>query len=448
MVEDNYLPRVLLLGRPNVGKSTLFNRLLSRRLAITDARPHTTRDVLTAPCEFGGARFELLDGAGFLSSADDTLQASIRRGLDAAAATADLILLVGDGREGVLPLDLELARFVRRLRKPVLPLVNKVDGAVRDDAAADFYQLGFDHPPFPISAKGGYNCFELLEEIVEMLGGAARVAAAGDGAAYRIAIAGRPNVGKSSLLNCLAGAPRVVVHETPGTTRDAVDVAIVYKTRTYVFVDTAGIRRKTRAKEDLEQWGLAKSLAAIRRAAAVVLVLDGAEGPTSQDAKIASFADKHGRALVLFLNKADLVPGGAAAVQKRLEQVRRDLGFAAYAPLLVGSAMEGFDVRPLYAVLAETEENHSRHLGTGELNRALQEAMGRRRFSAGGRDLKLRYAVQVGASPPVLNLYLNTTRTPAPEFGRFIENRLREAFPLTGTPVRFNFVVRESRTAK
>ncbi|HUU56620.1 MAG TPA: GTPase, partial [bacterium] len=222
---------MILLGRPNVGKSTLFNRLLGKKVAMTDAEPHTTRDVLAETCRFGDYRFELLDAAGFLVSPADTLAQSIKRGLDAAAATADVVVLVFDGREGLLPLDRELADFVRKFKKPVLPVVNKLDSPSLVDAAADFYELGFASDPTPVSAANGFNCRELLENIVGELGAAAAREEGAEDARAGVAIVGRPNVGKSSLLNRLAGTDRVVVHESPGTTRDAVDVEIEFQGR-------------------------------------------------------------------------------------------------------------------------------------------------------------------------------------------------------------------------
>lgn len=444
------LARVILLGRPNVGKSTLFNRLLGKKVAMTDAEPHTTRDILAETCSTGGRRFELVDAAGFLVSPDDTLAQSIKRGLDAAAATADVVVLVFDGREGLMPLDRELADFVRRLRKPVVPVVNKIDSPPLGGAVADFYELGFPTDPTPVSAANGFNCAELMENIVAELGAAAAAEEFKEDERPGVAIVGRPNVGKSSLLNRLAGADRVVVHEGPGTTRDAVDVEIEFRGRTFLFVDTAGIRRRTRAKERLEAWSLGKAFAAVRRASVVVLVLDGAEGPTSQDAKIAGYADRHGRALVIFVNKTDLLAEveGSAEVEARIRDVRSELAFASYAAVLTGSALKGEGTEHLFPAIIEAEENWRRRVGTGELNRALRGAMDRGRFKAGGKYVDLLYAAQVASAPPTFHLFLNVSRLPPPGFRRFVENRLREAFPLTGTPLRLVLRLRGKRGDK
>ncbi len=415
---------------------------------MTDDVPNTTRDALAAPCEFDGVRFELIDAAGFLSSPDDSLQENIIRGLDAAVAAADLILLLFDGRDGLMPLDGELADFVRRLGKPVLPVVNKIDGPSRDSDASEFYELGFARLPLAVSAKGGYNCLELLAAVVRELGSGAGVARAAGDARLRVAIVGRPNVGKSSLLNNLAGAERVVVHEKPGTTRDAVDVEIESDDQRFVFVDTAGIRRRARAKERLEEWALAKAFAAVRRATAVVLVIDGAEGPTSQDAKIAGYTCRYGRALLIFVNKTDLLGGGQAAVEGRLGDVRRELKFADYAPVLCGSARAGFDVGPFYATLREIDENFRRRIGTGELNRFVRDALTARTFRAAGKEIIVRYAVQVAAAPPAFHLFLNIKKVPPPSFRRFVENRIRESFPFVGTPVDIVYRRRNERVAK
>jgi GTP-binding protein len=444
------LARVILLGRPNVGKSTLFNRLLGKKVAMTDAEPHTTRDILAETCRAGDYRFELIDAAGFLVSPEDTLAQSIKRGLDAAAATADVVVLVFDGREGVLPLDRELADFVRRLKKPVLPVVNKIDSPSLGGAVADFYELGFEADPVAVSAANGFNCAELIEGIVARLGAAAAGEEREEDARPGVAIVGRPNVGKSSLLNRLAGADRVVVHETPGTTRDAVDVEIEFDGRDFLFVDTAGIRRRTRAKERLEAWSLGKAFAAVRRASVVVLVVDGAEGPTSQDAKIAGYADRHGRSLVIFVNKTDLLDEAemGAGVEARIRDVRSELAFASYAAVLTGSALEGAGTEYLFPAIIEAEESWRRRVGTGELNRALRGAMDRGRFKAGGKEVALLYAAQVDSGPPTFQLFLNVSKPPPPAFRRFVENRLREAFPFTGTPLRIAFRLRAKRGNK
>ncbi len=444
------LKRVILLGRPNVGKSTLFNRLIGRGVAMTDAEPHTTRDILAARCRFGDAAFELVDAAGFLIFPDDTLEQSIKRGLDAAAASADAVVLMFDGREGLLPLDRELTHFVRRLRKPVVPVVNKIDSPSLVAGVAEFYELGLGRDPLPLSAANGYNCGELLEAVVEELGLPADSGEAARDEGLRVAIVGRPNVGKSSVLNRLAGTERVVVHESPGTTRDAVDVEIISEGLKFVFVDTAGIRRRTRAKGRLERWSLGKSLGAIKRASVVVLVLDGAEGPTAQDAKIAAFADRHGRGLILFLNKTDLWGNGSAADfrAKSLVDVRAGLNFASYAPLLMGSALAGFDTRMLYGSICEVDESRKARVGTGELNRFLREVLARANFRVGEKEIHLLYAVQAAVEPPTFHLFLNLSQEPPLALQRFVENRLREAFVFIGTPIRFVFRLRGRRGNK
>lgn len=444
------LRRVIILGRPNVGKSTLFNRFIGRGIAMTDAEPHTTRDILAGVCRFGDISFELVDAAGFLVSPDDTLKQSIQRGLDAAAASADVVVLTFDGREGLLPLDRDLAEFVRRLGKPVVPAVNKMDSPSLTSAVADFYELGFERDPLPVSAANGFNCHELLAAVAEELGPAPEAEEEPAAEGLCVAIVGRPNVGKSSVLNRLAGAERVVVHESPGTTRDAVDVEITHDEYKYSFVDTAGIRRKTRAKERLEMWSLGKSLAAIKRASVVVLVLDGAEGPTSQDAKIAGYADRNGRGLILFLNKTDLLEEGArgAQVEEKLKGVRSELSFASYAPLLTGSALVGFDTASLYQTIREVDAGRNLRVGTGELNRFLQDALMRRSFRVGKKELRLLYAVQTGVAPPTFHLFVNLSQKPPPLLSRFIENRLRESFNFVGTPIRIAFRLRAAKERK
>jgi GTP-binding protein len=416
---------------------------------MTDAVPHTTRDILAEVCRWGGMSFELVDAAGFLVAPDDTLNQSIKRGLDAAAASADVVVLTFDGREGLLPLDRDLAHFVRRLRKPVIPVVNKIDSPSLAGATAEFYELGFARDPLALSAANGFNCAELLAAVAEELGPADEAA---EEAAERlcVGIVGRPNVGKSSLLNRLAGAERVIVHEKPGTTRDAVDVEMTFGGRKYLFVDTAGIRRRSRAKERLEYWSLGKSLATIKRASVVVLVLDGAEGPASQDAKIAAYADRNGRGLILFLNKTDLIEGGAAGAraESTLKDVRSSLSFASYAPIVAGSAREGVDCAALYGAIGEVDENRNRRVGTGELNRFLGGVLARRSFRVGNKEARALYAVQAAVAPPTFNVFVNLSTKPPAILTRYVENRLRESFNFVGTPLVINFRLRGARKRK
>lgn len=432
------IKRALLLGLPNVGKSTLFNRLVGKQIAITHAAPHTTRDVLAAPCNAAGAAVELLDAAGFLVDARDSLEKSIKRGLDAVVSTVDVVILVFDAKVGLSAGDSELVNFARKLKVPLIPVVNKVDGRIRDDAVAEYFALGLPRPPIPVSAITGYNCTALLKAVADILGPGEK-RAVGQPATVKVAVVGRPNVGKSSLINKLAGAPRVLVDEKPGTTRDAVDVTMIYGDRHYLFVDTAGIRRRTRPKDAIEKWSAAKALAAIKRADIALLVLDGAEGPTDQDAKIACFAGRQGRGLILFVNKTDLIPGGAPNLDKLCSRIRADLFFASYAPLIAGSALSQLDIGKIFSVLGEVYENYNRQINTAVLNRVVRDALATKTFTARGKLLKVRYVVQTGVAPPVITTFINTSSRPPLEFRRFFENRLRSHFEFTGVPLEFSF---------
>ncbi|UCE27505.1 MAG: ribosome biogenesis GTPase Der [Candidatus Coatesbacteria bacterium] len=442
--ETARLPRVLLLGRPNVGKSTLFNRVADKRVAITDPIPHTTRDLLAEVVTYKGVSFELLDAAGFLDRPDDTLQEAIQRGLGSALNDADLLVFMLDAEEGLTAVDREITGLLRREGKEYVVCANKVHGPADEPAVAEFYELGLEGEILPISAKGGYNVKKLLALIVERL---SEIETAGAGArpALKIAVAGRPNVGKSTLINKILGTERVVVDDRPGTTRDAVDITFDYGSERYMLVDTAGIRRKSRKKDALEEYSLNKALAAVKRADVAVIVLDALEGPTQQDARIAGYAHNRGVGAIVFLNKIDLLEGTEHTVESVIEDTRIEMKYLSYAPVLPASALRDADLMWLLSAAAEIGANRRRRIPTAELNEYLRGELETYRFTRKGREVKLFYATQTDVAPPTFTLFINLKTEPHFSYKRFIENRLRDGYDFTGTPIRLEFRPKEKR---
>jgi GTP-binding protein len=438
------LPRVLLLGRPNVGKSTLFNRIADKRVAITDPVPHTTRDLLVENVTYRGVSFELLDAAGFLDEPGDTLREAIQRGLGHAVEEADLLVFMLDAEEGLTAIDHGIAELLRKREKEYVTCANKVHGPADEPAVAEFYELGLEGEILPVSAKGGYNVKKLLNAIVERLGeieGATLVTRP----ALKIAVAGRPNVGKSTIINKLLGTERVVVDDRPGTTRDAVDIAFDYRGERYMLVDTAGIRRKARKKDALEEYSLNKALAAVKRADVAVVVLDALEGPTQQDARIAGYAHNRGVGTIVFLNKIDLLGETEHTVESVVEDTRIEMKYLSYAPVLPGSALKDADLTCLLSAAAEVGANRRRRVPTAELNEYLRRELETYRFTRKGREVKLFYATQTGVEPPAFNLFINLKTEPHFSYKRFIENKLRNGYDFTGTPIRLVFRLKEKR---
>jgi GTP-binding protein len=438
------LPRVLLLGRPNVGKSTLFNRIADKRVAITDPVPHTTRDLLAESVTYRGVSFELLDAAGFLDEPGDTLHEAVQRGLGSAVEEADLLVFMLDAKEGLTAIDRGIAELLRKREKEYVACANKVHGPADEPAVAEFYELGLEAEILPISAKGGYNVRKLLNVIVKRLGEIESVTAAVR-PALKIAVAGRPNVGKSTIINKLLGTERVVVDSRPGTTRDAVDITFDYKDERYMLVDTAGIRRKSRKKDALEEYSLNKALAAVKRADVAIIVLDALEGPTQQDARIAGYAHNRGVGTIVFLNKTDLLEGTEHTVESVVEDTRIEMKYLSYAPVLPGSALKDADLTWLLLAAAEVGANRRRRVPTAELNEYLRRELETYRFTRKGREVKLFYATQTGVEPPAFNLFINLKTEPHFSYKRFIENKLRNGYDFTGTPIRLVFRPKEKR---
>jgi GTP-binding protein len=442
-MEARRLPLVALVGRPNVGKSALFNRIARRRLAIVEDTPGVTRDRLYTELEWSGRRFGLVDTGGYVARPEDPLVEQVRWQAQQAVEEADVVVFVVDAQAGLLPADHEVAEVLRRSRKPVVVAVNKVDtpgdGAV---PAAEFSALGFPEV-VPVSALHGLRVGDLLDRVLQHLPATAPEEAAEE--PVRVSVVGRPNVGKSSLVNALVGAPRVVVDERPGTTRDAVDTWLRHRDRPFVLVDTAGLRRRARVREPLEFYSTRRARQALERSHVAILVVDASEGVTDQDQRIAREVVECGKALVVAANKWDLVRGPLA--EERARQLHHALRHVSFAPVLFVSAKTGRNVARLLDAALRVDRAHALRVPTGPLNRAVEAAEAAHPAPADsrGRPLKIYYATQVSTRPPTVALFVNYPEVATEAYLRHLEARLRERFDFEGTPIRFVLRARRPR---
>jgi GTP-binding protein len=440
------LPVVAVVGRPNVGKSTLFNRLVRARRAIVDNVPGVTRDRVDAPAEHDGRRFLCVDTGGFVAEAPRdpaAMAARVRAQALTAIADADCVVCVLDGPAGLLPEDRETIDVLRRSGKPVLYVVNKLDTAAHEPLLHDFHAAGLARL-FPVSAAHGRGVAALRDAVVAALPPAAAEAAPARGT--RLALVGRPNVGKSSLLNRLLGEERTIVAPEPGTTRDAVDTPITVDGRPYVLIDTAGIRRRGRIVEPLERHGAVRALGILERSDLVLVVLDATEGMTEQDARLAGRAWEAGRGVILLANKWDRMPRGARDVAAFRDAVAAAHPAFADLPLLCVSAATGEGLADLFPMVARLERAYAATLPTPALNRALRAAVDAHPPpSPGGRAVRLLYAVQTGCRPPAVTVFASAPPAIPPAYARYLTGRFVEAFRLRGVPLRIRF--RSRRTA-
>jgi GTP-binding protein len=428
------LPVVAVVGRPNVGKSTLFNRLIGSRRAIVRDTPGVTRDRIHGICEFGGWRATVIDTGGLDPGSEEPLAAQVRKQVLAAIAEADALVFVVDGREGLTALDEEIARLLRRVSKPVLVAVNKVDARGQEAATADVHRLGME-PVLPVSAEHGRGVAELIEALALRLPTPASGMEEEPGP-LRIAVVGRPNVGKSSLVNAIAGQDRVVVDAQPGTTRDAVDTPVTVGGHRYVLVDTAGLRRKGRTVGALDKLAAVMARRSLERADLALVVLDGSEGFTTQDARIAGYAEAAGRAVILVVNKWDLV-GAADRAPEMVRTLRDRLPFLAHAPVVFTSARAGTGLDELFDTIERVGLDYAKEVSTGELNRALTAAV-TRRPPAGvhGKTLRIFYGTQTGTRPPTFLLFVNDPAALHFSYERYLVSALRERFGFAGCAIR------------
>jgi len=431
------VPLVAIIGRPNVGKSTLFNRVLGSRTAIVDDVPGVTRDRNYADASYRNRPFRLVDTGGIEPSASDGMLALIRRQSELAIAEADILVLLMDGRTGLTPPDREVVRLLRGTTKPLFVAINKIDTPQVETLLADFYQLGTDQL-YPISAEHGLGVAELLDAIYPLLPLAEE--AQERATMPKVAVVGRPNVGKSTLVNAVLGEDRVVVSDVPGTTRDAIDSLAEHQGRRYLFTDTAGIRRRGKIDRGIEGYSVARSLRAIGRSDVAVLLLDAEEGVTEQDTKIAGVVIRQGRSCILLVNKWDLREGELQARQLVEQDLRRRFPFLSWAPVLFGAAVKPESLRKLFPTIDEVFAAFSRRIPTGQLNQLLQDILATHplpvRKGKPTKITKSAFMTQVAVCPPVFALFVGHPENITPAYLRYLEHRLRDAYGFSGTPIR------------
>lgn len=430
---------VAIIGRPNVGKSTLFNRIVGGRAAIVDERPGSTRDRHFAKGEWNGRVFWLVDTGGLLPLSNEAMDAAIRAQVEMAVAAADVILLMADVEVGPAPGDQEIAEYLRGKGKPVVLAVNKADALARETGHLAFYELGLGDP-VPVSAATGKGVGDLLDVVVAALPAAPQAASE---ESVAVAVVGRPNVGKSSLVNRLLGQDRVIVAPEPGTTRDAIDTPLAYRGRALTFVDTAGLRRRGKIDEAVEFYALLRTQRAIERAQVCVIVLDAAEGLHTQDLKVAAQAWEAGTGLVVAVNKWDLVEKDTMTAHEGRKRAVERAPFLADVPFLYVSALTGLRVQKVLEAVLEVADARLRRVQTAEVNRAIREmAAERQPPQAGGSEIKLLYGSQIGEAPPTFAIVASRPDEIPETYRRFIVNGLRQRFGFLGTPIRLRFTRR------
>ena len=435
-------PIVAIVGRPNVGKSTLFNVLAGEKISIVQDTPGVTRDRIYADINWLDYNFTLIDTGGIEPESDNIILKSMREQAEIAIETADVILFMTDVRQGMVDDDAKVADMLRRSKKPIVLVVNKVDSFEKFmPDVYEFYNLGLGDP-HPISGSSRLGIGDMLDEVVSHFGESAKDDAEDE--RPRIAIIGKPNVGKSSIINKLLGEDRVIVSDIAGTTRDAVDTEIVRNGREYVFIDTAGLRRKSKIKEDIERYSIIRTVSAVERCNVAVLVIDATEGITDQDAKIAGIAHDRGKGMIIAVNKWDAIEKNDKTIYKFTEEIRNKLSYMPYAELLFISAQTGQRLPKLFETIDAVIENHSLRIATGVLNEIMSEAVAMQQPpSDKGKRLKLYYITQVAVKPPTFVIFVNDKELMHFSYTRYIENRIRESFGFRGTPLKF--IIRERK---
>ncbi|MBQ9438554.1 MAG: ribosome biogenesis GTPase Der [Lachnospiraceae bacterium] len=429
-------PIVAIVGRPNVGKSTLFNVLARERIAIVEDTPGITRDRITAEVSWSGREFTVIDTGGIEPDSKDILLSQMREQAVMAMEMADVIIFLTDVRQGLTDQDGKVADMLRRSAAPVVLAVNKVDAYEKQQLDVyEFYNLGLGDP-LPISAANRQGLGELLDAVIACFKEGAGLGEEED-LRVKVAVIGKPNVGKSSLINKILGENRLVVSDIPGTTRDAIDTDFSRNGKDYVLIDTAGLRRKNKIKEDLEHYMILRAVGAIERADVAVLLIDAKEGVSEQDAKIAGLAHNRGKAVIIAVNKWDAVPKETMTAKRTEEKIRNILSFMPYAEVVFISALTGQRVSKLFDVIDMVAENHAMRIQTGVLNEILSEATAMKQPPQDkGRSLKIYYGTQVSVKPPTFVLFVNSKKLMHFSYERYLENQIRDTFGFRGTPIR------------
>ena len=437
-------PDVAVVGRPNVGKSTLFNALAGSRISIVEDTPGVTRDRIYADVTWLNYQFTMVDTGGIEPESSDIILSRMREQAETAIMTADVILFLTDVRQGLVDADYKVADMLRRAARPVLLVVNKVDSFEKYmPDVYEFYNLGLGDP-IPISAAGRLGIGELLDEVVKQFDPADLVEEEDD--RPKIAVIGKPNAGKSSIINKLIGEERVIVSPIAGTTRDAIDTTVVRNGQEYVFIDTAGLRRKSKIKEELERYSIIRTVTAVERCDVAVLIIDATEGVTEQDAKIAGIAHERGKGVIIAVNKWDLVEKNDHTMKEFTDKIWQKLSYMPYAEMIFLSAKTGQRLPKLFDLIDAVIENCALRVQTGVLNEILTEAMAMKQPpSDKGKRLRIYYITQVSVKPPTFVMFVNDKKLTHFSYTRYIENQIRTTFGFRGTPVRFIYRERKEK---
>ena len=430
-------PIVAMVGRPNVGKSTLFNRLAGKRISIVEDTPGVTRDRVYAEADWLNYNFTMIDTGGIEPERDDIIVKQMRRQANIAIETADVIVFIVDGKEGLTPADKEVATMLRKSKKPVVLVVNKVDSLKEEENAWEFYNLGIGDP-ITISAAQGLGLGDMLDEVVKNFDTACLEEVEDE--YIRIAMVGKPNVGKSSLINKLLGEDRVIVSNVPGTTRDAIDSYLETEEGKFILIDTAGLRRKSKVKEEIERYSVIRTYTAIERADVCILMIDAQEGVTEQDEKIIGYAHELNKAIMVVVNKWDLIEKDDKTLDKLKKELQGELKFLSYAPYVFISALTGQRTNKILTTAKMCYDNYSKRISTGVLNDVINRAVLMKEPPIVGlKRMKIYYATQVASRPPKFIFFVNDANATHFSYQRYLENQLRQSFDFEGTGIQIEY---------
>lgn len=436
-------PIVAIVGRPNVGKSTLFNKLAGQRISIVQDTPGVTRDRVYAQAEWLRYNFTIIDTGGIEPESEDIIVSQMRRQAQIAIETADVIIFIVDGKEGLTAADKEVAQMLRKSKKPIVLVVNKIDSLKEEDNAYEFYNLGIGDP-ITISASQGLGLGDMLDKVVEHFNTDHEDEEEDE--YIRIAFMGKPNVGKSSLINKLLGEERVIVSDIPGTTRDAVDSYLETEQGKFILIDTAGLRRKSKVKEEIERYSVVRTLVAIERADVCILMIDAEEGVSEQDEKIVGYAHEMNKAIMIIVNKWDLIEKDDKTMNKFKKDIEGKLKFVDYAPYLFISAKTGQRVHKVLEMAKECYDSYNRRISTGILNEIINKAVLMKEPPVVGlKRLKIYYVTQVGTKPPTFVFFVNDSNALHFSYERYLENQLRSSFDFKGTGIKLQFRERKEK---
>lgn len=436
-------PIVAMVGRPNVGKSTLFNKIAGRRISIVEDTPGVTRDRVYAEAEWLQYNFTMIDTGGIEPEREDIIVKQMRRQANIAIETADVIVFIVDGKEGVTPADEEVANMLRKSKKPIVLVVNKVDSLKEENNAFEFYNLGIGDP-ITISAAQGLGLGDMLDKVVENFDKS--VLEEEDDEYIRIAMVGKPNVGKSSLINKLLGEERVIVSNIPGTTRDAIDSTLETQFGKFILIDTAGLRRKSKVKEEIERYSVVRTLAAIERSDVTILMIDATEGITEQDEKIIGYAHEMRKAIMVIVNKWDLVEKDDKTLDKFKKELQSNLKFLSYAEYLFISALTGQRTHKVLEIAKKCYDNYNKRVSTGVLNDVISKAiLMKEPPTVSLKRLKIYYATQVATKPPKFVFFVNDANARHFSYERYLENQLRDSFDFKGTGIEIEYRERKDK---